>query len=255
MTSPPSPEVVGHGGTGSHYPGNSRPAIELALKIGVDRIECDVQRSSDGVLVLGHDEHVVINGAKRALRGLNLHTLRLVLVDLLTIDELLELVGKQSSFLLDMKAPGYERELADAVQRHDVASRTVVSSTYALGLLQLGRLIPGLSTGLSSGHLASGLPTERLRQWMGAALGWLTPRPIVLAAQQVGATHLMIHHRACSTRMVELAHASGLRVYPWTVDDEVRMDDLIELSVDGIISNKPDVLKQRLSDSTASRRG
>jgi glycerophosphoryl diester phosphodiesterase len=63
----------------------------------------------------------------------------------------------------------------------------------------------------------------------------------------------MIHHRACSARMVELTHASGLRVYPWTVDDERLMDYLIELGVDGIISNKPDVLKERLSDSTASR--
>ena len=253
MTRPPSPEVVGHGGTGTCFPGNSRPAIELALKIGVDRIECDVQQTSDGVLVLGHDEHVVIDGAKLALRGLSLDTLRAALDDLLTLDEFMELAGDQSAFLLDMKAPGYERELVQAIQRHDIAVRTIVSSTDAFGLLRLRRLLPGLSTGLSSGHLASGLPTERLRQWMGAALGSLTPRPLVLAAKRVGAAHLMIHHRACSERMVELTHASGLRVYPWTVDDERLMDDLIELGVDGIISNKPDVLKERLSDSTASQ--
>lgn len=247
MTEGPRVEVVGHGGAGAYFPGNSRPSIERALEIGVDRIECDVQRSSDGVLVLGHDEHVVIDGVKLALRGLGLETLRVTMDDLLTLDEFLELVGGRSAFLLDMKAPGYERELADAIRRHDIAGRTIVSSTYALGLRRLRRHVPGLSTGLSSGHLASGIPTERVRDRVGAVLGLLTPRPLAAAARRIGAGSLMVQHRVCSPSMVALAHRSGLRVYPWTVDGEERMDRLVALGVDGIISNKPDLLKRRLS--------
>ena len=243
-------EVVGHGGAGAYFPGNSRPAIERALEIGVDRIECDVQRTSDGVLVLGHDEHVLIDGAKLALRGLGLDTLRLGIADLLTLDEFFELVGNRSTFLLDMKAPGYERELADAIERHGIAERSIVSSTYALGLRRLRVLLPNLSTGLSSGHPASAIPIEHVRQWLGAALGWMSPRPLILAASRVGADHLMVQHRVCSPRMVSLSHRSGLRVYPWTVDDVDRMDHLIALGVDGVISNKPDVLLSRLATST-----
>ena len=248
MSERPRIEVVGHGGAGAYFPGNSRPSIERALEIGVDRIECDVQRTSDGVLVLGHDENVVIDGAKMALRGLGLDTLRLGIDDLVTIDEFLELAGDRSAFLLDMKAPGYERELADAIERHVIADRTIVSSTYAISLRRLRRYVPELSTGLSSGHVASGVPIERVREWLGAALGLLTPRPLIVAARRVVANHLMVHHRVCSSRMVALAHRADLRVYPWTVDDEDRMDHLIELGVDGIISNKPDVLKDRLTN-------
>ena len=252
MTTPRPIEIVGHGGAGAYFPGNSRPAIERALEIGVDRIECDVQRTADGILVLGHDEHVVIDGVKLALRGLGLNSLRTGLDDLLTLDDLVELVGDRSAFLLDMKAPGYERELADAILRHRITDRTIVSSTYALGLGHLRRLVPGLSTGLSSGHVASGLPIEMLRQGVGAVLGLLTPRPLVLAAVRVGASHLMIHHRACSARMVSIAQGAGLRVYPWTVDDEDRMDHLVSLGVNGIISNRPDVLRQRLTGPAAT---
>ncbi len=48
--------------------------------------------------------------------------------------------------------------------------------------------------------------------------------------------------------MVALAHRAGLRVYPWTVDDQDRTDQLIEIGVDGIISNRPDVPQSRLPD-------
>ena len=167
MTDSRRVEVVGHGGAGAYFPGNSRPAIERALEFGVDRIECDVQRTSDGVLVLGHDEHVVVDGLKLALRGLGLDTLRMGVADLLTLDEHLELVGDRADHLLDMKAPGYERELADAIRRHGIAERTIVSSTYALGLRRLRSTVPGLTTGLSSGHLASGVPVERVRELLG----------------------------------------------------------------------------------------
>lgn len=254
MSDGPRIEVVGHGGAGAYFPGNSRPAIERALEIGVDRIECDIQRTFDGVLVLGHDESVSIDGAKLALRGLCLDTLRMGIANLLTLDELVELVGDRSTFLLDMKAPGYELELADAIARHAIADRTIVSSTYALGLRRMRVLVPGLSIGLSSGHLANAIPVERVRHWLGAALGWLSPRPLILAARQVGADHLMVHHRVCSPRMVALSHRSGLRVFPWTVDDEDRMDYLIELGVDGVISNRPDVLKSRCAISTGLTR-
>ena len=250
MSDRPRIEVVGHGGAGAYFPGNSRPAIQRALAIGVDRIECDVQRTSDGVLVLGHDESVLIDGVKLALRGLGLETLRLGAADMLTLDEHLELVGDRSDFLLDMKAPGYEDALADAIRRHGIAERTIVSSTYALGLRHLRRLVPGLSTGLSSGHLASGIPVEIVRTLLGAALGWLSPSPLVLAARRIGADALMVQHRVCSPRMVARAHEAGLRVYPWTVDDEDRMDRLIGMGIDGIISNKPDVLKSHLLEAT-----
>ena len=57
----------------------------------------------------------MIDGIKLALRGLGLDTLRLGDDDLLTLDELIELVGDRSALLLDMKAPGYELEIAQAI--------------------------------------------------------------------------------------------------------------------------------------------
>jgi len=242
-------EVVGHGGAGAYFPGNSRRSIERALEIGVDRIECDVQRTADGVLILGHDEHVVIGGVKLAVRGLPLERVRVGFDDLLTLNDFIELVGGEAALLLDLKAPGYEPEVATAIHRHAIRERTIVSSTYALSLLSLRSLVPGLSTGLSTGHLASGIPIDAVTSFLGACLGWLAPRPLVAVARRIGAGHLMVQHRVCSPQLVKLAHQAGIRVYPWTVDGEERMGELIALGVDGIITNRPDLLKARLAPS------
>ena len=58
VPAPRSVEVIGHGGAGFYFPGNSRQSIERALEIGVDRIEFDVQRSAGDELVLVHDDRL-----------------------------------------------------------------------------------------------------------------------------------------------------------------------------------------------------
>ena len=77
------PEVVGHAGAGGFFPGNSLKAIEKALELRVDRIECDVQRSADGDLVLVHDEELNDARGKRPVKRITtaelrerLHTIR-----------------------------------------------------------------------------------------------------------------------------------------------------------------------------------
>jgi glycerophosphoryl diester phosphodiesterase len=242
------PEIVGHGGAGDFYPGNSRPSIETALAIGVDRVECDVQRSADGALVLVHDEHVRVGGTTIPVRAMCVEQLREALPDLLLLDECIAMTADRVGLLVDVKAPGYEREIAAVLDRYDAVDRTIVSSTHALALRRMRRCLPKLEVGLSTGHLATGISLQPARWAVTRLLGRAIPLPALVAARSVGATHLMVHHRVCTRRLVERAHAAGIAVYPWTADTRLALDRLLDLGVDGIITNRPDLLHEQLAE-------
>ena len=141
-------EVVGHGGAGDFFPGNSRMSLEKALELGVDRIEIDVQVASGDQLVLVHDDEVLIEGRKVRLRKLTVEQIRGALDGLLTLDEAIEMTRGRCALMIDMKSSGYEMLVAEAIVRHEIAAETIVSSTFALSLRSVREFAPGVSIGL-----------------------------------------------------------------------------------------------------------
>ena len=240
-------EVIGHGGAGHFFPGNSRQSIEQALKIGVDRIEFDVQRSADGELVLVHDDYLRLpGGQKKAVRALPTAAVRELLPGLLTFDEAVELIGDQSAYMIDVKSPGYQREVAAAIRRHRLDGKSIVSSTYANVLQDLRREFPELRTGISTGHLATSIPMKAARTVVSGALQISIPALLEIAVRRIGATDAMVQYRACSARLVALMHRRGIRVNTWTVDHPKQIRRVIAMGVDGVISNRPDLVKEEL---------
>lgn len=249
MTAMPAPsvEVIGHGGAGDFFPGNSRASIEQALKIGVDRIEFDVRLSLEGDLVLVHDDQLRLpDGSKRAVRNLPTAEIRGMVSGLLTFDEAVELIGASASLLIDAKAPGYQREIADAIRRHDLASSAIVSSTYANVLHDLRRQFPDLRTGISTGHLANRVPVRAAKTVISGTLQLSVPAILALAVRTIGATDVMIQYRACSSRLVQLMHSRGIKVNAWTVNHPRLIRRVLAMGVDGVISNRPDLVKDEL---------
>ncbi|MCA9260556.1 MAG: glycerophosphodiester phosphodiesterase, partial [Planctomycetales bacterium] len=78
--------------------------------------------------------------------------------------------------------------------------------------------------------------------------GGVTP-VTVAAAQAAGADFLDWEHTGVSQATVDLVHAAGMELHVWTVDDSSRMDQLVAWGVDGITTNRPDILQQRLFDT------
>lgn len=243
------PEIVGHGGAGDFYPGNSRESIELALKIGVDRIEIDVQLSADGDLVLVHDERLDISGRKVPIDEISTRQLRTLLPGFLTLAEAIEVIGNRAPLLLDVKLPGYESALIRAICDFDLASTTIVSSTHLLVIQRLRRAFPELRLGLSTGHMATWHRYGITRRMSSMALQVLTPVPLIQAARLARATDVMIQHRVCTPWLVRKAHASGIKVYAWTVDRPLAIKRVRQHGVDGIISNRPDLVWEALGGS------
>ena len=126
---------VGHKGADHVAPGNTVESFEAALEHGVDMIEFDVLRTRDGRLVLAHDYE---DAESR---------------ECLTMEEGLDhFAGEAYAGVhldVDMKLPGYEREVAEGLAARGLSGRSLVSTMYPESLDKLGELAPGLRRGWS----------------------------------------------------------------------------------------------------------
>jgi len=249
-------EIVGHGGAGAYHPGNSRPSFERAIRIGVDRVECDLQRSHDGQIVLVHDEKVrTADGARVKVAELTVAKLADLVPDLVTLDDLVEIIGGQAPLMLDVKRSGYEAEVIAAIHRHNLSTDSSISTTYASTLWRLRRTFPLMRMGLSVGDWSHLAPSAAGRRVARPALRLVFPLGLPRALGLLGASETMLHHRVITGRLVEAIHAAGQRVNAWTVDDEEEMKRMVACGVDGIISNRPDVARQIARSSASSGGG
>jgi len=124
----------------------------------------------------------------------------------------------------------------------------VASSTDARTLRRLRAAHPSLRFGLSTGHWAGTAPPA-LGRAAGAALRLLLPLLMPPAMRLAGATEAMLHHRVATQRLVARVHAGGRRVYLWTVNEPVDVRRAAALGVDGIISDRPDLVRRVLDEA------
>jgi glycerophosphoryl diester phosphodiesterase len=157
------------------------------------------------------------------------------------LGELVSLVGPSVRFDVDIKATGYEAEVAAAICRAGIAERALVSTMEASSLAALRREAPSLRLGLS-------VPLAR-RDYLAA--WWTRPGAYavlaylrrVLPAQVAGvlargeADAIMAHWGVVTARLVNAVCGRGAELFVWTVDDPGRLPGLLSLGVTGVITN------------------
>jgi glycerophosphoryl diester phosphodiesterase len=219
---------VGHKGADHVAPGNTIESFEAALEHGVQMIEFDVLRTPDGRLVLAHDYE---DADSR---------------DCLTLEQGLDhFAGEVYAGIeldVDLKLPGYEREVVDGLAERGLLERSLVSTMYTESLDRLGELAPELRRGWSvprvrrnylRGPLA--LPAHVVvRVWRARLPGQAAAR-----IRAGGCEAIMAHQVLVSRRLVQAVHSAGGQLYVWTVDDARRIRALEALGVDGVITNDP----------------
>ncbi len=126
---------IGHKGADHVAPGNTMASFESALEHGVDMIEFDVLRLRDGRLVLAHD---LTDAAER---------------EPLTLDEGLDIFAGEAyagvELDVDMKIPGYEREVVEGLRSRGLTDRSLISTMYRDSLALVGELEPEVKRGWS----------------------------------------------------------------------------------------------------------
>lgn len=216
---------VGHRGAAALAPENTLVAFEAALASGVDAIEFDVLDRGAGPLVLGHS--LAELGPEPA-----------------TLDEALAFLSERDvAVQADLKLTSRLDEVAAALARHGLVERAVVSSAHVASLVALSRQAPEIRIGFTypeDRHGVAGRPLFRpaVRVGILAARRALAARiPGMIA--RAGASALMLHHAVVTRAAVERAHAAGVAVWAWTVDDAGELARLDAAGADAVISNDP----------------
>lgn len=242
------PRAFAHrGDRAGHPPGNTPAAFSAALDLGVDHIETDAHLTADGVVVLFHDDlldHATTgSGPVRDHTWAELRELRhchdgqVVEGSFVRFDEALE-HWPDAFWNVDAKSDDVVEPLLRAVHAAAAEERVLVTSFSVRSLRRIRRQAdPSLATGLAKLEIA----LVRLLAW--ARL----PAPHLGDAAQVPTDHRRIE--VVDRRFVDTCHRAGIAVHVWTINDASEMHRLLDLGVDGVITDDPamlaDVLRER----------
>lgn len=235
---PALPRVLAHRGLALEAPENTLLAFAHAVAAGAAYVETDVHASRDGVAVISHDPELD-RVAGRAGRVQQLSLAELREVDLgegqtfPTLAETLD-VFPETRFNIDVKVEAAVAPTVEAVRRLRAEGRVLLTSFSDARRRRLARLVPGVAT--SAG--VAGVLGTRL-----AAITRIAP--LVRAALR-GAGALQVPEHAGRLRLVtagfvRAVHRAGAEVHVWTVNETVDMRRLLDLGVDGLVTDRADL--------------
>jgi glycerophosphoryl diester phosphodiesterase len=220
---------------------NTTAAFAHAVALGYRYLETDVHLTADGVLVAFHDTVLdrVTDGEGRIedLAWSDLAGVRIAGREPVPTLPALVDAFPDARFNLDLKAAGAVAPLAAYVTGHGLTDRVLIGSFSRRRLRRFRRLVPAAAT--------SAAPVEV------AAYVLLPARLARLLTRRVAA--LQIPHRVgrltvASPRVVRRAHAVGVAVHVWTIDDPDEMRLLLDRGVDGLMTDRTDILRDVLRE-------
>ncbi len=244
---PGSVIALAHRGGAGHpeLPGleNTLRAFDHAVALGYRYLETDVHATADGVLLAFHDSSLDrVTGTPGVIARLRAAEVAAALIagehPVPTMAELLE-AFPQCRFNIDIKSGAAVQPLADLLRASRSEDRVCVGSFSQVRTDRFRRATGGrVATAATPAEVVAfrGLPDSRLARA-------LARRP---AALQV--PHRRGRLRVVTRGLVRRAHAAGVHVHVWTIDSPAEMHELLDLGVDGLITDRTDVLKQVLVD-------
>jgi glycerophosphoryl diester phosphodiesterase len=227
--------IIGHRGACGHEPENTLRSLTRAIDLGADMVEFDVKRCKTGELVIMHDMLVnrTTNG-KGYVHELSYAELKVLDAGkgerIPTLAETLDCVNRRAQVNIEMVTEGIAGDVAAMIEDFVQSKRWsyddfLVSSYFHQELKNFRSLMPKLRTGV----LFEGVPLQ-LAQF----------------ATELGVYALHTWRDYLPQRFVDDAHARGLRVHCYTVNDEEDVLRMRSMGVDGIFTDVPDVPRKIL---------
>ncbi|MEX1184155.1 MAG: glycerophosphodiester phosphodiesterase [Gemmatimonadota bacterium] len=250
--------VIGHRGASAYAPEHTFAAWDLALELGADYLEQDLQMTKDGVLVVLHDDSLdrttggafrgrVIDSHLAEIRDCDIGSWfndarparadpRFAYQRIATLDEVFARYAGRACFYVETKnpeeAPGMEEALLSLLDTHGLRApaalewRVLIQSFSESSLRKIHTMDPSLPLiRLLDGRFAARRSIER------------DLATIAEYAVGIGPSHLDVNGR-----LVEAAARHCLSVHPYTVNDPAVMRRMIDAGVDGMFTDAPDLL-------------
>jgi glycerophosphoryl diester phosphodiesterase len=213
---------VGHRGAKAYETENTLDSFRKAIELGANAVELDVRISSDGKLVISHDENLnrVFNKDVRLNEATLKELKQLTGNRLATLDEALRFIDKKvEKILVDLKEAGYEGRVLDLIREENLEDRVIVVSLHKEALSQVRNLDKKIETGLIYAKFKKPIDTA-----------------LNLKAQYLVPLYRFVHRRD-----VQKAHKNNLKVIVWTINTKKEVQNYIAKGVDGIATDKPDI--------------
>lgn len=221
---------------------NTEAAFAHAISLGYVYLETDVHVTSDGVVLAFHD--TVLDRVTDRTGAVAEQTYEQVrdarIGGRARIPTMSELLGAfpQARFNIDIKAPNAAQPLIDVIAEHDAWDRVLIGSFSPGRMKEFRALAQGrVPTSAHPFEVAAFrlLPSGRLARF--------------LTGGHVAALQVPVHRgplRIVTKGFVRRAHAAGAHVHVWTIDDPAEMRDLLDRGVDGLVTDRTDILKDIL---------
>lgn len=216
------------------------PAFEHAVGLGYRYLETDVHLTSDGVLVAFHDDRLDrVTDRSGAIADLPWAEVSRALVDgREPIPRFEDLLGAfpEARINVDPKHDASAEPLAEVIRRTGAVDRVCVGA-FSDRRIERVRVAtgPGLCTSMGPKESARLVSVSR-----GGPGGGGVQAPCAQLPPKQGRVPLV------TERLVRAAHQRGVQVHVWTIDDRAEMAQLLDLGVDGIMTDRPKVLKELL---------
>ena len=223
--------VVGHRGAAGLEPENTLRSFRRACELGVDRVETDVRLTRDGHLVCIHDPTVDrTTDGSGAVAEMTLEEVRRLDAGMgervPLLEEAIEAVRGRAVLQIELKGEGTPAATVRALETAGTGPEEVVLASFHTEFLEEVRL---LRPDLPVTHLFGDPPLDFIDR-----------------AKRVGAGSISMPFRILSPEWVERVHEAGLEVRAYNPDNREEIKRMIALGVDGIGSNRPDLLLEML---------
>ena len=273
VLTPPAPEfaffdsgrpmVIAHQGGEGLRPSNTLLAFENAVALGVDVLEMDVHGTRDGALVLIHDDTVdrttdgsgrVLNFTLAELQQLDAgdywtpddgatYPYRGQGVRIPTLDEVVTTFpAVKYNIEIKQVEPSIAAPMCEALRRHGLTERTLVASFHATAMTEFRAACPEVATSMVESEIRPFFVLNTI--FLGRL--FTPPGTAFQVPEYSGNLHVL------TPRFVRGAHANNVAVHPWTIDDPADMERFLDMGVDGIITDRPDLMLELLARRSAS---
>jgi len=236
--SPAPPRVLAHRGLAIEAPENTLLAFLHAVNAGATHIETDVHGSADGVAMISHDPELTrVAGRDVAVRQLTSAELRRVTLGagqgFCSLAEALD-AFPDTRFNIDIKSADPIPGTVKAVRDARATGRVLIGSFSDARRIRTIRELPGVATSVSARGALPAVHAARAgaTSLLGRILSGIDA--VQLPAKVAGAA-------VATPRSIRAFHAVGVEVHIWTINDPVEMVRLLDLGVDGIVTDRADL--------------
>ena len=217
---------IGHRGARAYEPENTLRSFKKAIELGVDAVELDVRKTRDNEIVVIHDAKVdrTTNG-RGLVSEISLEEIKKLVTEkgerIPTLEETLDFLDGKVKIIIELKETGLEEKVLTLIHKKGLEKNVVIVSFLKDALKNVREIDEKIETGLI----------------------YVRHKNPVKAALDLKANYLLPLYRFIHGADVQKAHEKGLKVIAWTINNQEEVSEYVKKGVDGIASDRPDILK------------